>query len=110
MKTSTGTLGLLAQWAAKRDYGVWSPQLRVEFGHDMQGSSQAAMRYADSLSGPLYQATLLNQSRNHTMLGAGVALETTRGWLLRAEYQNYLDNTSKDNQSILLGVEKKFDP
>ena len=110
VKTSTGTLGLLAQWAAKRDYGVWSPQLRVEFGHDMQGSSQAAMRYADSLSGPLYKATLLNQSRNHTMLGAGIALETTRGWLLRAEYQNYLDNTSKDNQSILLGIEKKFDP
>ena len=110
VKTSTGTLGLLAQWSAKRDYGVWSPQLRVEFGHDMQGSSLAAMRYADSLSGPLYQATLLNQSRNHTMLGAGIALETTRGWLLRAEYQNYLDNTSKDNQSILLGVEKKFDP
>jgi hypothetical protein len=68
------------------------------------------MRYADSLSGPLYQATLLNQSRNHTMLGAGIALQTTRGWLLRAEYQNYLDNTSRDNQSILLGVEKKFDP
>jgi len=110
VKTSTATLGLLAQWAAKRDYGVWSPQLRVEFGHDMQGSSVADMRYADSLSGPLYQATLLNQSRNHTMLGAGIALQTTRGWLLRAEYQNYLDNTSRDNQSILLGVEKKFDP
>ncbi|HEX7813767.1 putative Ig domain-containing protein [Dyella sp.] len=110
VKTSTGTLGLLAQWTAKRDYGIWSPQLRVEFGHDMQGSSTAAMRYADTLDGPLYQATLMNQSRNHTMLGAGVALQMTRGWLLRAEYQNYLDNTSKDNQSILLGVEKKFDP
>jgi outer membrane autotransporter protein len=110
VKTSTGTLGLLAQWTAKRDYGVWSPQLRVEFGHDMQGSSQATMRYADVLSGPLYQATLMNQSRNHTMLGAGIALQTLNGWLLRMEYQNYIDNTSSNNQSILLGVEKKFEP
>lgn len=110
VKTSTATLGVLAQWTAKRDYGSWAPQLRAEFGHDMQGSSQATMRYADLIDGPLYQATLIGQSRNHTMLGAGVALQTTRGWVLRAEYQNYLDNTSKDNQSILLGVEKKFDP
>jgi outer membrane autotransporter protein len=110
VKTSTATLGILAQWTAKRDYGTWAPQLRAEFGHDMQGSSQATMRYADLINGPLYQATLTGQSRNHTMLGAGVALQMTRGWLLRAEYQNYLDNTSKDNQSILLGVEKKFDP
>jgi outer membrane autotransporter protein len=110
VKTSTATLGILAQWTAKRDYGTWAPQLRAEFGHDMQGSSQATMRYADLINGPLYQATLTGQSRNHTMLGAGVALQMTRGWLLRAEYQNYLDNTSKDNQSILIGVEKKFDP
>lgn len=110
VKTSTATLGILAQWTAKRDYGTWAPQLRAEFGHDMQGSSQATMRYADLINGPLYQATLTGQSRNHTLLGAGVALQMTRGWLLRAEYQNYLDNTSKDNQSILLGVEKKFDP
>ncbi|PXV59883.1 Putative Ig domain-containing protein [Dyella jiangningensis] len=110
VKTSTGTLGFLAQWVLKRDYGTWSPQLRVEYGHDMQGSNQASMRYADVLSGPLYQATLTNQSRNHTMLGAGVALQTLNGWLLRMEYQNYMDNTSSDNQSILLGVEKKFEP
>jgi uncharacterized protein with beta-barrel porin domain len=110
VKTATATLGMLAQWTAKRDYGTWAPQLRAEFGHDMQGSSQAVMRYADLLSGPLYQATLTGLSRNHTMLGAGISLATLNGWLLRAEYQNYLDNSTRDNQSILLGVEKKFGP
>lgn len=110
VRTSTGTVGLLAQWTVKRDYGLWAPQLRAEFGHDMQGASVAAMRYADLLSGPLYQATLTRQSRNHTMLGAGLTLQTLKGWSLRAEYQSYLDNTSRDNQSILLGVEKKLQP
>jgi len=110
VNTSTATVGVLAQWTAKRDYGTWAPQLRAEFGHDLQGSSQATMRYADLLNGPSYQATLQSQSRNHTMLGAGVALQTLHGWMLRFEYQNYLDNTSRDNQSILLGIEKKFGP
>lgn len=110
VNTTTATVGVLAQWTAKRDYGTWAPQLRAEFGHDLQGSSQATMRYADLLNGPSYQATLQSQSRNHTMLGAGVALQTLHGWMLRFEYQNYLDNTSRDNQSILLGIEKKFDP
>ncbi|AGG87399.1 putative Ig domain-containing protein [Rhodanobacter denitrificans] len=110
VKTSTATVGLLARWTVQRDYGVWAPQLRAEFGHDLQGSSQAAMRYADLPSGPLYQATLARQSRNHTLLGAGIALQTLKGWSLRAEYQNQLDNTSRDNQSILLSVQKTLPP
>ncbi|MDF3980797.1 putative Ig domain-containing protein [Luteibacter sp. PPL554] len=110
VKTTTATLGVLAQWSVRRDYGIWSPQLRAEFGHDMQGSGAASIRYADLLNGPLYRATLFQQSRNHTQLGAGIALQTNSGWILRAEYQNQLDNTSRDNQSILLGVEKKFGP
>jgi len=110
VKTSTGVLGLRAQWVAKRDYGVWMPQLRAEFRHDFQGSSVAAMRYADLLGGPLYSASLGGTSRNHTLVGAGVMLQTLKGWSLRAEYQNLLDNSTRDNQSIQLGVEKKFDP
>ncbi len=110
VKTSTGVLGLRAQWVAKRDYGVWMPQLRAEFRHDFQGSSVAAMRYADLLGGPLYSASLGDTSRNHTLVGAGVMLQTLGGWSLRMEYQNLLDNSTRDNQSIQLGVEKKFDP
>ncbi|MFC4763153.1 putative Ig domain-containing protein [Dyella koreensis] len=110
VKTSTGVLGVRAQWTAKRDYGVWMPQLRVEFRHDFQGASVAAMRYADLLGGPLYEAILPSQNRNHTLVGAGVMLQTLHGLSLRVEYQNLLDNGTKDNQSIQLGVEKKFDP
>jgi hypothetical protein len=108
VNTTTATVGVLAQWSTRRDYGIWAPQLRAEFGHDLQGSSQAAIRYADMLDGPLYRATLYQQSRNHTLLGAGVVLQTNHGWMLRAEYQNQLDNTSRADQSILFGAEKKL--
>ncbi len=107
VETSTASLGLLAQWTLRRDYGLWQPMLRAEFGRDLQGASQATMRYLDVLDGPLYQATLTGQSRSHGTLGAGISLQAA-GWLLRAEYQNYLDSTSGDNQSVQLGVEKRF--
>lgn len=110
VKTTTGNLGVRAQWTIKRDYGNWLPTLRAEYAHDFQGSGVAAMRYADLLGGPLYQASLQGQSRNRTLLGAGVQLQTLGGWMLRFEYQNLLENSSRDNQSVLLGVEKKFEP
>lgn len=110
VNTSTATAGVLAQWAVKRDYGMWTPQLRAEFGHDMQGSSEAFMRYADLMSGPVYRATLGRQSRNHTLLGAGIGLQTLKGWSLRAEYQSQFDSSSRDNQGIQISVQKTLPP
>lgn len=110
VNTSTATAGVLAQWLVKRDYGMWTPQLRAEFGHDMQGSSQAFMRYVDLMSGPVYRATLNRQSRNHTLLGAGIGLQTLKGWTLRAEYQSQLDSSSRDNHGIQISVQKTLPP
>lgn len=110
VKTDTGVLGLRTQWTVKRDYGMWMPLLRAEFRHDFQGASVAAMRYADLLGGPLYEAALDDASRNHTLLGAGVMLQTPGGLSVRLEYQNLLDSSTRDNQSIQLGVEKTFGP
>jgi len=108
--SSTGSLGLRGDFMIKRDYGVWMPRFRIEYQRDFEGGSQATMRYADLLTGPLYSATLNQQARNHTLLGLGVQLQTLRGLMLRLEYQNLLDNSSHDNQSILFGVEQKFQP
>ncbi|WP_267225594.1 putative Ig domain-containing protein [Dyella silvae] len=108
--SSTGSLGLRGDFMIKRDYGVWTPRFRIEYQRDFEGASQATMRYADLLTGPLYQATLNQQARNHMLFGVGVELQTLRGLMLRMEYQNLLDNSSHDNQSILLGVEQKFQP
>jgi outer membrane autotransporter protein len=110
VKTTTGNLGLRAEWTVKADYGLWQPSVRAEYEHDFQGAGVVTMRYADLLSGPLYQASLAGQSSNRTLLGAGIQLQTLRGWMLRFEYQNILESSARDNQSLLFGVEKKFNP
>ena len=43
IRTSTATLGLLGQWTVKRDYGLWTPQLRAEV-HG--GAQMEALSYA----------------------------------------------------------------
>jgi len=110
VKTTTGNLGLRAEWTFKDDDGAWLPTLRVEYEHDFQGTGVATMRYADLLGGPLYQASLAGQSSNRTMLGAGIQRQTLKGWLLRFEYQNLFSSSARSNQSVLLGVEKQLDP
>ncbi|WP_416057171.1 autotransporter domain-containing protein [Stenotrophomonas maltophilia] len=105
---STATVGALARWAFKRDGALWSPQLRAEFGRDLQGSSEARLGYADLPGAPLYRTTLYGQSRSHGLLGAGISLQTDSAWLLRAEYQTRLDSSSGNDQSVMLGVEKVF--
>ncbi|WP_162258305.1 autotransporter domain-containing protein, partial [Frateuria sp. Soil773] len=110
VKTTTGSLGMRLNYPLKRDFGMLSPQLRVEYRHDFQGSSTAVMRYADLMSGPFYRATVDGQSRNHALLGLGLQMQTWRGLMFRVEYQNLFDNSSDHNQSIQLGLEAPFNP
>lgn len=107
--TSTASAGLLAQFTVKREYGVWTPQVRAEYGRDLEGTSEAFMRYADLLDGTVYRTSLQQRSRNRTLLGGGLSLQTRAGWTLSAEYQLQLDSDTRDNQTLRLGVEKRFD-
>lgn len=110
VKTFTGSAGLRAEYQVKKDSGTLMPRARVEYQRDFQGANQATMSYADLLAGPVYRSTLNQQSRNHMVLGLGLQWQSLGGWMIRAEYQNMLDNNSSNNQSVLLGVEKAFKP
>ena len=68
------------------------------------------MRYADLLAGPLYRAEIGSQSRNHTMPGLGLQLQSHGGLMFRMEYQSLFDNSSRTNQSVPLGLEMPFNP
>jgi outer membrane autotransporter protein len=108
VRTSTGALGLRAEFRLKRDFGVLVPRVRVEYQRDFQGASNARMSYADLLAGPLYRATIGDTARNHTLLGLGIQAQFDSGLTLRAEYQALFDSGTHANQSILLGIEKTF--
>lgn len=108
VRTSTGALGLRAEFRLKRDFGMLVPRVRVEYQRDFQGSSDATMSYADLLAGPLYRANVGNTARNHALIGIGTQAQFNSGLSLRIEYQALFDAGTHANQSILLGIEKTF--
>lgn len=108
VRTSTGALGLRAEFRLKRDFGTLVPRVRVEYQRDFQGSSDATMSYADLLAGPLYRANVGNTARNHALVGIGTQAQFNSGLSLRIEYQALFDAGTHANQSILLGIEKTF--
>jgi uncharacterized protein YhjY with autotransporter beta-barrel domain len=108
VRTSTGALGLRAEFRLKRDFGTLVPRVRVEYQRDFQGSSDATMTYADLLSGPLYRTSVGDSARNHRLLGLGAQAQFNNGLSLRMEYQALFDSGTHANQSILLGIEKTF--
>jgi large repetitive protein len=108
VRTTTGSLGIRADYLFKESYGTVMPQIRLEYEHDFQGSSQATMSYADLLAGPVYSAQVDPLTQNHFMIGIGVNWQFVNQWLLRLEYENQINAGDQNNQSILINVQKKF--
>ncbi|HET6655188.1 MAG TPA: putative Ig domain-containing protein [Gammaproteobacteria bacterium] len=101
--TTTGSVGVRVESSIKHDYGIWVPGLRAEYRHDFQGSSSVAINYFDLLDGPVYRATVPDQSHDHVLLGASIQFQAQQGWSLRFEYRTLLDSGAGHNQTILLG-------
>lgn len=108
VRTTTASLGVRMNYLIKEDYGTVMPQLRLEYGHDFEGSSQATIAYADLLSGPIYRAQVDPLTQNHFLIGIGVNWQLVHQWLLRLEYQNEINAANQNDQSILINVQKKF--
>ncbi|GLQ86469.1 putative Ig domain-containing protein [Dyella flagellata] len=105
VSTSTSSIGLLSGYTFKRDDSVVMPQLRVEFGHDFQSASEATMSYADLLSGPYYRAAVDRLARNHYLIGFGVNWQYRGGAMIRLEYDDQIDGSNQNNQTIMFGVQ-----
>jgi large repetitive protein len=108
VKTTTASLGLRMNYIIKEDYGTVMPQLRIEYGHDFQGSSQATMTYADLLAGPVYRAQVDQLTQNHFLIGIGLNWELARKLTIRLEYENEINAGDQNDQSVLINVQKKF--
>ncbi|OYW97665.1 MAG: hypothetical protein B7Z15_22895, partial [Rhizobiales bacterium 32-66-8] len=68
------------------DWGVLTPQARLEYSHDFAGASQASIGYAD-VRGPLpFNPALETLSRDTISLSLGATLQFDAGLLLGFDY------------------------
>lgn len=106
--TTTASLGLRMDYRIPVSYGVFSPQLRLEYQHDFQDDSSVTMSYADLLGGPFYRGEIEGLERNRFVLGLGALLQTTRDFTLRFEYRGLFGSDADSDHGVQLNLEKQY--
>ncbi|PZO08173.1 MAG: autotransporter outer membrane beta-barrel domain-containing protein [Lysobacteraceae bacterium] len=105
--TATGNVGLRMDWQHDQPWGRFTPQVRLEYQHDFSGRSDALVRYADLLGGPVYGLSATGFDNNRFMVGLGALFDLNSGWGWRLEYRGQLSSGETDN-GISVSVQKQF--
>ena len=105
--TTVGNVGLRMDWQHDRPWGRFTPQLRLEYQHDFSGRSDALIRYADLLGGPVYGLSTTGLENNRFMVGLGALFDLDSGWGWRLEYRGQVTGDGTDN-GVSMNVQKQF--
>ncbi len=106
--TTTGNAGVRIDYRRETTWGLFSPQLRVEYQHDFKGSGAQTMRYADLPSGPFYRATFSDFDRSRWMFGLGFLFDLDNDWSFKLDYRGLIGNGEDRDHGVQLNVDKKF--
>ncbi|MFC3551317.1 autotransporter domain-containing protein, partial [Lysobacter cavernae] len=106
--TSTGNVGVRFEFRRDTAWGMFSPQLRVEYQRDFEADSSATMQYLDLLTGPVYRADLDGFDRSRFMLGLGAMFLMDRDFSLRVEYRGLFGNGGDRDNALLLNFQKGY--
>ncbi len=84
--TFTGLVGLRLYYAIPTDWGVFTPKLRLEYGHDFASASSLALSYANLTGSPSYLLTNAGSARDHATITLGADMQVGPDWRLGADY------------------------
>ena len=107
MDTDTGTIGVRIDYRREVNWGLLSPQFRVEYQHDFKGNGAQTMRYADLATGPFYRADLADFDRSRLMLGLGLLFDLDNDWSFKLDYRGLIGSDDKDH-GFQFNVDRKF--
>ena len=108
MRAFTVDLGLRLDYRVQTAFGTVSPQLRIEYQHDLQRSGDATLRYADWLDGPVYRVQPRGDSRDRFELGLGAQFEFERAWQLGIAYRVLIGDDGDRDHGAQLNLDKRF--
>ncbi len=106
--TDTGNVGVRIDYRREASWGLWSPQLRLEYQHDFKGNSAQTIRYADLPTGPFYRADPNDFDRSRMMLGLGVLFNLRNDWSFKFDYRGLIGSGGDSDHGVLLNVDRKF--
>jgi len=106
--TSTGNLGLRVESAHPTGWGVFSPQFRVEYQRDFNGSASGTVQYADLVGAPLLALPGQPYDRSRWMLGAGARFDLDSDWSFGLEYRGQVGSSGERDNGLLLNIQKSY--
>jgi uncharacterized protein YhjY with autotransporter beta-barrel domain len=108
LRALTVDLGLRLDYRAQTAFGMVSPQLRIEYQHDLQRSGDATLRYADWLDGPVYRVRPQGYSRDRFELGLGVQFEFGQAWQLGIGHRLLIGDDGDRDHGTQLNLDMRF--
>jgi outer membrane autotransporter protein len=107
LRSSSANLGLRVDYRRSTRWGLFAPQLRLEYQHDFTGDSSATLRYADWAAGPGYRARLQGFERNRWEIGLGALFENRAEWAFTFGYRGLLDDSGSDH-GLMFDIQREF--
>ena len=108
VETTTGNVGLRVDFRNEVSWGVFTPQLRLEYQHDFDGNGSTTLQYADLPSGPFYRTELNDFDRSRFMIGIGVLFRADANWSFGIDYRGLIGNGEDRDHGFMINLEKKL--
>ncbi|MBX8827196.1 cadherin-like beta sandwich domain-containing protein [Ochrobactrum sp. SFR4] len=105
--TVTGVVGLRANYAIDYTWGRLTPGVRVEYAHDFQGASRAAMGYS-ALGGLPYVLDIKGEGSDSGNIGLSLDFSFENAWTTGIEYQTGFGGFGARDHAFALRIGAKF--
>lgn len=109
LDTSTANAGLRFSVSHKASWGVFMPQLMLEYQHDMKDDGNQSMQYADVMNGPVYIMPTENYEQERFVTGLGAMFSADESHLsFGVDYRETILGGSDRDRYLQLSLEKQF--
>ena len=104
----TSFLGLRSSYDLPTSWGMVTPTLRIEWGHNFSNSGGVDLSYADLVGGPVYRLNTDPLSSNFVNVDLGADISLSKLWLLGIGYKTSLGASGEQNQLFRIGLTSRF--
>ncbi|WP_281660333.1 putative Ig domain-containing protein [Microvirgula aerodenitrificans] len=104
----TSFLGLRSSYDLPTSWGMVTPSLRIEWGHNFSNSGGVDLSYADLVGGPVYRLNTDPLSSNFVNVDLGADISLSKLWLLGIGYKTSLGASGEQNQLFRIGLTSRF--